>query len=191
MKENVLVSWMRKNASLFRHAGTSFQSLSENGSKILLFGRFSSSLYQFYRNIAGEGFSISVFTDDEDGSMIPVLMGSEIIGEIDDMYDYVSFPLELSLMDTHTVTGALITLSEHICSGGILYFSFVERTSLGEDEDGLYHLPFLPDGERGYLKRYMLGDIVGTLGALSYEITALERDDSPIGPVVSVVARKK
>lgn len=188
MEKNALVEWMGKNASLFRHAGESFMLLDKKDPKILLYGRFASSLASFYDKLSPDG-KIDIINDDEDGSAIPLLLGiGRFIEKMEGPYDYISFPLGISFMDTRMATGFFLSARTSLKKGGVLYFSFVE-SQVPELDGKTTTGHFLPEGRSVFMKRYTLTDIATTLSALSFKVAGIERDESSLGSIVTIIAK--
>ena len=66
-----IISWMRKNSRVFRHAG-SFLSYTKKRDSMLLVGPFAASLAPFYRSIGFNGLLYSF--DDLAGGLVYQLM---------------------------------------------------------------------------------------------------------------------
>ena len=167
-----IITWMRKNSGVFRHAG-SFLSYSEKVDSILLVGEFAASLANFYRTI---GFAGPLYSYDGGESFSRSLMFTQIeeSERIEGSYSVISAPLYIQGLNVKELTAFLFDCHDALEDGGLLYLSFPDAITPSVGDKVLVD-SFYSDGKI-YMKYYSLIDILQSAETIGFSIASIEMD---------------
>ena len=168
-----IITWMKKNSKVFRHAG-SFLSYTDRRNSILLVGEFAASLAPFYRSI---GFNGKLYSYDGKESYERSLMVTDIeeTDEIKGPYSIISAPLYIQSLDVHELTSFLFSSFDSLEEGGLLYLSFPDAIAPNVEQKRLVE-SFYSD-EKIFMKYYSLIDVLQSAETVGFSIASIEMDE--------------
>lgn len=168
-----IISWMRKNSRVFRHAG-SFLSYTKKRDSMLMVGPFAASLAPFYRSI---GFNGLLYSFDASSSYECSLMYTDIteVKEINGDYSIISAPLYIQGLGVRELTRFLFDCYDALEEGGLLYISFPDAIAPSLQDKTLVDSFY--SEEKIYMKYYTLIDILQSSESVGFKIASIEMDD--------------
>lgn len=168
-----IITWMRKNSRVFRHAGE-FLNYTEKRESILLVGEFAASLANFYRSI---GFSGKLYCYDGGESYDRSLMFTDIEKSdfIKGPYSFICAPLYIQTLSVKELTAFLFDCYDALEDGGLLYISFPDAITANVDDKKLVE-SFYSEG-KVYMKYYSMVDVLQSSEAVGFSIRSIEMDE--------------
>lgn len=182
-----IVGWMRRNAALFRHAGTAL-AYNKNVEHLLLCGPFAAALSPFFNKFAPDA-SIDVYQGKEfNEADFSFLENNAVCSLTKEQYDFIAAPLYIMYLPPSSLATFLWDCYDALSNNGILYLSFSDAAA---SNFGMADHPSWYSDEMLKLKFYPLADMLSSLDAVGFVIKDIQIDHCDVfDRVVTVILMK-
>ena len=171
-----IVGWMRRNAALFRHAGTALTYNKKLG-RLLLAGPFAAALSPFFHKFAPDA-SFDIYQADGLAETDFLLMDSNEVSSMGmDMYDLIAAPLYIMYLSPSSLASFLFDCYQALRPDGVLYLSFSDAIA---SNIGMSDFPSWYSCEMLKLKFYPLADMLCSLEAVGFCIKDMQVDQCDV-----------
>ncbi len=167
-----IVGWMRRNAALFRHAGTAL-AYNKNLTRLLLAGPFAAALSPFFDKFAPDA-SVDVYQGKEfDEADFPFGENDTVSSLEKERYDFIAAPLYIMYLSPSSLASFLWDCHDALSDNGILYLSFSDAIA---SNPGMTDYPSWYSDKMLKLKFYPLADMLSSLEAVGFMIKDIQID---------------